>query len=125
MPLTRLGDNAYAVELEGVAFGMNVVGTNRPQRCLVTYEALTDAMGGNPNQAEQVEWFRANRSDVEDVASRKFDDDRLEGNGTIRVNSRDPLGVPTKPFTSLPPLQPSHSTKICVPLTAPQPLTGH
>jgi hypothetical protein len=34
---------------------------------------LTDAIGGNPSQQEQVEWFVANRSEIEAVASAMFD----------------------------------------------------
>lgn len=89
MPLLRLGEDAYRVDLEGVAFGMLVVGEGRTQRCLVTYEALTDAMGGVPTQDEQVQWFMANRSDIEEVASDKFDNRLVEPDGFVVVTSQD------------------------------------
>jgi hypothetical protein len=45
----------------------------RTIRCLVTDDALTDAVGGNPTQAQKLEWFGHNRSRVEGIASRLFD----------------------------------------------------
>ncbi len=86
MPLTRLNDG-HAVDLEGISFGM-LDGEQRTVRCLVTGDALTDAMGGNPSQKEQVEWFIANRAEIEAVASTMFD-----GGANIqpqlRVGTRD------------------------------------
>jgi Protein of unknown function (DUF1488) len=86
MPLTRLNEG-YSVDLEGIAFGM-LSETDGVVRCLVTDAAMADAMRGNPTQAEQVEWFRENRSLVEAVASVMFDEGRL-ANGIIRVVTRD------------------------------------
>ena len=71
MPLIRLNEE-YLADLGGVGFGM--LDGDRTIRCLVTYEAITDAMGGNPSQNDQVQWFVHNRSDVEQVASAMFDD---------------------------------------------------
>ena len=82
-------ETAYVADLDGVAFGVIIVGVGRTQKCLVTYEALTDAMGANPTQTEQMDWFLAHRSDIEDVAIRKFDNNLLEADGTICLNSRD------------------------------------
>jgi hypothetical protein len=86
MPLKRLSQG-YQDDLEGIRFGMR--DEQRTVICLVTDAALTDAMGGNPTQAERSEWFVAHRSDIEEVASSKFDQGALEANGNIRVDTRD------------------------------------
>jgi hypothetical protein len=87
MRLKHLNDG-YGIDLEGIAFGM-LDAQKRPVRCLVTGDALTDAIGGNPTQAEQVDWFLSNRALVEEVASAKFDQGAVESDGTIRVGTRD------------------------------------
>jgi uncharacterized protein DUF1488 len=87
MSLKRL-NNGYAIDLEGVAFGM-LDDRGNTVRCLVTGDALTDAIGGNPSQKEQVEWFVSNRSIIEQVASVKFDQGAIENNGAVRVGTRD------------------------------------
>ena len=87
MPLRRLNE-AYAVELDGIGFGM-VDEQWRKLRCLVTGAAITDAIGGNPTQAEQVEWFLANRSLVDQAATVKLDRRTFENDGSIRVGTRD------------------------------------
>ena len=84
MPLTRLNEG-YAVELDGIGFGMR--DGQRTVRCLVTDDALTDAMGGNPSQQEKIEWFVANRADIEAVASAMFDGGA--NNQPLRVGTRD------------------------------------
>jgi Protein of unknown function (DUF1488) len=89
MPLTRLNDDAYSAELRGIAFGM-VDAQKNTVRCLVTYEAITDRMGGVPMQGDQVRWFLGYRGEVEEVASNKFDDGNTDsGEFLIRVGSRD------------------------------------
>jgi hypothetical protein len=88
MPLSRLNEG-YSADLEGVAFGM--VDTQKSTvRCLVTYEAITDRMRGVPTQNDHVGWFRDNRTEVEEVASKKFDNGETHsGEFRIRVDSRD------------------------------------
>ncbi len=70
MPLARLNEGVRP-ELDGVAFGM--LDGRRTVNCLVTYGAITDAMGGNPTQDDMVRWFKDNRASVEHVASAMFD----------------------------------------------------
>jgi hypothetical protein len=84
----RRVNEEYAIDLEGVAFGM-LDAEKRTVQCLVTGDALTDALGGNPTQTEKVDWFVANRALVEEVASAKFDRGAVESDGTIRVGTRD------------------------------------
>ena len=86
MPLKRLNEE-YQKDLEGIRFGMR--NEQRMVICLVTDTALTDAMGGNPTQAERSEWFIAHRSDIEEAASSKFDQGAFEADGNIRVDTRD------------------------------------
>ena len=87
MPLRRLNE-AYAIDSEGIGVGM-LDAQCRKLRCLVTGAAITDAIGGNPTQAEQVEWFLANRSLVDQAATVKFDHRTFENDGSIRVGTRD------------------------------------
>jgi hypothetical protein len=90
MPLTRLNDG-YAVDLEGISFGMREQRLDEQRltvRCLVTGDALTDAMGGNPSQEEQVQWFVANRAEIEAVASSMFDGG-ANTQPQLRVGTRD------------------------------------
>jgi hypothetical protein len=87
MPLKRLNE-AYAIELDGIGFGM-VDEQWRKLRCLVTGAAITDAIGGNPTQAEQVEWFLANRCLVDRAVTVKFDHRTFENDGSIRVCTRE------------------------------------
>ena len=68
--LSRL-NKYYGVEPEGIAFGM-LDRNGTIVKCLVTYEAITERMGGVPTQEQQAEWFVANRSHVETIASKKF-----------------------------------------------------
>jgi Protein of unknown function (DUF1488) len=62
MPLARLND-VYEAELEGIGFGM--LAGKRAIRCVVTDDALTGAIGGNPTLAQKLAWFGHNRSRVE------------------------------------------------------------
>ena len=68
--LSRL-NKYYGVESEGIAFGM-LDRNGTIVKCLVTYEAITERMGGVPTQEQQAEWFVANRSHVETIANKKF-----------------------------------------------------
>ena len=68
--LSRL-NKYYGVEPEGIAFGM-LDRNGTIVKCLVTYEAITERMGGVPALEQQAEWFVANRSHVETIASNKF-----------------------------------------------------
>ena len=68
--LSRL-NKYYGVEPEGIAFG--VLDRNGTiVKCLVTYQAITDRMGGVPRLPQRVKWFRRNRREVESIASEKF-----------------------------------------------------
>jgi hypothetical protein len=88
MLLTHLNSkSAFAATLEGVSFGMK--DGKRTVRCLVTYKALTDMVGGAPNQNELNGAFRDDRGDIEDVASAKFDDGKIEADGSVRIDTRD------------------------------------
>jgi hypothetical protein len=59
------------VDFEGIAFGMQAQ-NGIAVKCLVTYQAITDRMGGVPRLAQRVKWFRRNRREVESIASEKF-----------------------------------------------------
>jgi len=83
MPLMHLNDH-YDVETDGIGFGM--LCGKASVRCLIEDEAIRDAIGGKTTEKQRVEWFRAHRSRVEDIASAKFD---VEENGTVRVTTRD------------------------------------
>ncbi len=87
MPLTRLNES-YRVDLEGIAFGM-VDQNGDTVRCLVTDDALTDAIGGIPNQAEKLEWLQRNRGDVEMTAVILFDQNPATA-PQLRIDSREP-----------------------------------
>jgi Protein of unknown function (DUF1488) len=67
MPLTRLNDEAFAEELEGVSFGMMTdKGATVP--CFVSHEALTDK-ARTAGQGGMLEAFHEYRSEIEDIAS--------------------------------------------------------
>jgi hypothetical protein len=70
-PTLRRLNKHYGLDLEGIAFGREDR-NGTIVKCLVTYEAITDQMGGVPTLERQAEWFVANRSDVETIASEKF-----------------------------------------------------
>jgi hypothetical protein len=86
VPLLNLNEE-FEAELEGISFRMT--DGERTVQCLVTDEALADAMGDNPTRAQQAEWFRAHRDRVEEVASTKYEHAKLERDGTVRVGTRD------------------------------------
>jgi Protein of unknown function (DUF1488) len=90
MPLTRLSD-AFHPDVDGIYFGMND-GT-KTVTCMVTYEALQDWVRGAPlaapEQNECVAIFTEERSQIESVASAKYDAGRAEPDGSVRVRTRD------------------------------------
>ena len=85
--LTRLNDEAFAVELEGVSFGMMTdKGATVP--CFVSYEALTDKARAS-GQGGMLEAFHEYRSEIEDIASAKYDAGNIEIDGLVVVTSPD------------------------------------
>jgi Protein of unknown function (DUF1488) len=70
MPLSHLNE-AYRIDPDGFAFGM--LHGEQPIYCLVTWTAIIDAMGGDPNSADMAEWLQSNRDVVERTASNLFD----------------------------------------------------
>jgi len=72
MPLERLAEQSFAINLEGVVFGMRDVDDGQTVRCLLTQEALTDVY----NAPRQMLWLRAfeeNREEIEAAASDIYD----------------------------------------------------
>ena len=86
MPLTRLNDSAFDAQLEGVYFGM--WNGSSPVRCLVTHEALTDRAQGS-GQAESLDIFHEYRSELENLASAKYDAGQIKSDGLVVVDSAD------------------------------------
>jgi hypothetical protein len=86
MPLTRLNDSAFDAQLEGVYFGM--WNGSSPVRCLVTHEALTDKAQGS-GQAESLDIFHEYRSELENLASAKYDAGQIKSDGLVVVDSAD------------------------------------
>jgi hypothetical protein len=68
MPLERLAEQLFAIDLQGVGFGMRDADDGRTVQCLLTQEALTDVY----NASRQMLWLRAfeeNRGEIEAAAS--------------------------------------------------------
>ena len=86
MPLTRLNDSAFDAQFEGVYFGM--WNGSSPVRCLVTHEALTDKTQGS-GQAESLDIFHEYRSELENLASAKYDAGQIKSDGLVVVDSAD------------------------------------
>ncbi len=86
MPLTRLNDSAFDAQLEGVYFGM--WNGSSPVRCLVTHEALTDKAQGS-GQAESLDIFLEYRSELENLASAKYDAGQIKSDGLVVVDFAD------------------------------------
>ena len=82
MPLTRLNDSAFDAQLEGVYFGM--WNGRSPIRCFVTHEALTDKTQGS-GQAESLDVFHEYRSEIENLASAKYDAGKIRSDGLVVV----------------------------------------
>ena len=86
MPLTRLNDSAFDAQLEGVYFGMWNGSTS--VRCFVSHEALTDKAQGS-GQAESLDVFHEYRSEIENLASAKYDAGKITSDGLVVVDSPD------------------------------------
>jgi hypothetical protein len=86
MPLTRLNDSAFDAQLEGVYFGM--WNGSISVRCFVSHEALTDKAQGS-GQAESLDVFHEYRSEIENLASAKYDAGRIKSDGLVVVDSAD------------------------------------
>ena len=83
MPLSRSSDG-FEIDLQGIAFRM-VDRQGHTWRCLITDKVLSNAIGGAPTRTQKTDWFRANRSSVERVASNKFDMGAFEKDGFISI----------------------------------------
>ncbi len=86
MPLTRLNDSAFDAQLEGVYFGM--WNGSRPVRCFVSHDALTDKAQGS-GQAESLDVFHEYRSEIENLASAKYDAGQIKSDGLVVIDSAD------------------------------------
>src|SRR5262245_54983094 len=80
MPLTRLNDSAFDAQLEGIYFGM--WNGSSTVRCLVTRAALTDKAQGS-GQAESLDVFNEYRSEIENLASAKYDVGKITSDGLV------------------------------------------
>jgi hypothetical protein len=88
-PTLRPLNKHYGVDLEGIAFGMQDRNST-PVKCLVTYAAITDRMGGVPRLDQQVAWFRGHRCEVESIASEKFAAGKFtDGEFPIRIETQN------------------------------------
>jgi len=72
MPLERLTEHTFEVDLEGVGFGMRDVDDNRTVRCLLTQEALTDVFKAS-DRSRWLGAFRENRDEIEAAATDIYD----------------------------------------------------
>jgi hypothetical protein len=86
MPLTRLNDSAFDAHLEGVYFGMWNGSTS--VRCFVSHEALTDKAQGS-GQAESLDVFHEYRSEIENLASAKYDAGKITSDGLVAIDTFD------------------------------------
>jgi Protein of unknown function (DUF1488) len=86
MPLTRLNDGAFDAQLEGIYFSMWNGSTS--VRCFISQEALTDKAQGS-GQAESLDVFHEYRSEIENLASAKYDAGKITSDGLVVVDSPD------------------------------------
>jgi hypothetical protein len=86
MPLIRLNHSAFDARLEGVYFGM--WNGSSTVRCFVTRAALTDKAQGS-GQAESLDVFHEYRSEIENLASAKYDAGKITSDGLVVVDSPD------------------------------------
>ena len=86
MPLTRLNDSSFDAQLEGVYFGM--WNGSSTVRCFVTRAALTDK-AQESGQAENLDIFHEYRSEIENLASAKYDAGKIKSDGLVVVDSPD------------------------------------
>jgi hypothetical protein len=87
MPLTRLNDEAFDEQLEGISFGM-MTDKGTTVQCFVSYAALTDKARAT-GQGGMLEAFHEYRSEIEDIASAKYDAGNIEIDGRVTVSSHD------------------------------------
>ena len=87
MPLTRLNDEAFAEQLEGVSFDM-MADKGTTVQCFVSHAALTDKARASRKGA-MLETFHKYRSEVEDIARAKYDAGNVEIDGRVTVSSHD------------------------------------
>ena len=80
MPVTRLNDSAFDAQLEGVYFGM--WNGSIPVRC------LTDKAEG-ASLAESLDVFHEYRTEIENLASTKYDAGQIKSDGLVVVDSAD------------------------------------
>jgi len=59
-----------------------------PVRCFVSHEALTDKAQGS-GQAESLDVFHEYRSEIENLASAKYDAGKIRSDGLVVVDSPD------------------------------------
>jgi Protein of unknown function (DUF1488) len=62
--------------------------SSTPVRCLVTHEALTDKTQGS-GRAESLDLFHEYRSEIENLASAKYDAGQIKSDGLVVVDSAD------------------------------------
>lgn len=86
MPLVRMDDAAFRLDLEGVSFGMKDEASGRPVRCLCLAEALEDR--GAQGKAAWLPEFLISRSDIEEAASAIYDSGQC-CDGEVRISSRE------------------------------------
>jgi hypothetical protein len=84
MPLTRLNDEAFADQLEGVRFGMMTDKGTTVQR-FVSHAVLTDKARAS-GQGAMLEAFHKYRSEL---ASAKYDAGNIEIDGRVTVSCHD------------------------------------
>jgi Protein of unknown function (DUF1488) len=87
MPLTRLKDEAFADQLEGISFGM-MTDKGTTVQCFVSHASLTHKARAS-GQGGMLEAFHKYRSEVEDIASAKYDAGNIEIDGRVTVSSHD------------------------------------
>lgn len=87
MPLTHL-EGPIAPELSGIWFQM-ADGSDRV-RVFVTYIAIEDLESpATFDQHGAIERFERRRDTFEEIASRKFDQGKLQSDGSVRVGQAD------------------------------------
>src|SRR5262249_46524163 len=86
MPLTRLKDSAFDPQVGrgrlAIANGSSTL------RCLVSQEALTDK-AEEASLAESLDVFHEYRSEIENLASAKYDAGQIKSDGLVVVDSAD------------------------------------
>jgi Protein of unknown function (DUF1488) len=81
-----VNDRAFDAQLEGVYFGM--WNGSSTVRCFITRAALTDKAQGS-GQAESLDVFHEYRSEIENLASVKYDAGKITSDGLVVVDSPD------------------------------------